>query len=96
METYDVDVGGVKYTLRKLSGFQLMHTMGGVGANGQTRSAGEMYRDLIHASLVTPKLTKPEIETLDFVPFTDLGTVILEKHKVDVEDFRVRAGGTQK
>lgn len=95
-EEYSVVAGGVTYQLHTLSGFALMHNLGGL-TNGQTKTTGEIYRDLLYASLISPKLTKKEIETtIGLVAFKQIGTEILMRHQVDVQDFHDAVDGKAK
>lgn len=91
-----VKAEGVTYRLRKLSGFALMNTMGGVSARGQTKSQGEIYRDLIQASLIEPALEKKDIEELAAPVFIKLGTTILENNGLTLEGFQNALGGDKK
>ena len=87
-EVPDAEPKKVSYKLKTLSGFALMHNMGGL-TNGRTKTQGEIYRDLIFVSLVEPKLTKQQIEeTFEPYDFNEIGISILQKHKVNVQDFQ--------
>lgn len=86
-DTFTLKVKGTVYTCRKLSGFVLMNIMG-VKKNGQVKESGEMYRDLITACLISPKLKREEIEELSPSVFTPLGKGILDGQADKSEDFQ--------
>jgi len=72
-----------------LTGFSLMNAM---NMNGKM---GDMYRDLILASIVDDKgrslFTSKEIEKMDTAQFSKLGGAVLELHKDEFANFQSSA-----
>lgn len=92
MKTFTVEVSGETYTCRKLSGFRMMNALG-----DPKKQTGDLYRDLILASVQEPEITKEYIEE-EMPPneFLALGVGILQAHEVEIQDFPTTPNGNMR
>lgn len=82
-EVCQITVDSTEYTVEKLSDYRLLKVYGGEG-----KDTADMYRDLIAASVIEPKLTKAEIEEMAGGTFLRLGAEIMHLYEDQLKDFQ--------
>lgn len=82
-EVVETEVLGEKIKIKKLSGYALLKRVVGDG----TKSAADMMRDAILATVVEPKFTKDFIEN-EMSPkfFTAIGAKVFEVHGQEIKE----------
>ncbi|MDD3039011.1 hypothetical protein [Bacteroides sp.] len=73
-DRYTLELDGVEFTLRHISGFRYMK----IYSAQTSRETSDLYRDLILATLLNPILSKEEIEDLQYTVFIKLAQEIIK------------------
>lgn len=89
VEYHEIEVMDELFSIRKLTGFQLLNV------TGSNMKMGEVYRDLIFNAVFDPdtntkRFTESEIEDMDYPFFIALGSAIFEFHQKDIKNYQER------
>jgi len=77
----NVKIGEKMFEIEKLSGYRLLKVLG-----DGSKDVADVYRDLILACVISPKLTKEDVESLEPAEFFKLGAEIVNLHSSDLKN----------